>query len=137
MRHSTGCPVGDFPMVLAGLLLFSALPAATATLFIADQTTHSGETIMMPVLLASGGQTISGVQFDLSWDASLDLHVSAGEQVRASSKVLYSYAPQSGTLRFLVVGMNRNTLTDGELVQIFLTIRAAASAAPAALSFSN
>lgn len=79
---------------------------------------------MLSVSLASAGQPLSAVQFDLNWDATLDVNVAIGDQVGASSKALYAALLQPRNLRCIVAGINRTILSDGALLRIFVTVPA-------------
>ncbi|GEM_PF-3403590 len=121
---------------LSSVLLFSAATRA-ATLSASDQIVSPGGSVLVSLALASGGQNISGIQFDVAWDAALDVHVATGAQVGISTKSLYTSLPQTRVLRCLVVGLNRNSLADGELIRLFVDVGSGAAAGTSQLRLLN
>jgi len=102
-----------------------------------DQTLNPGQALITSLSLASAGQTIAAIQFDLQWDPAVSLQITAGDQLRASSKVPYvvSLTPQS--VRCLVAGLNQTAIADGELLKLFLSAGPAASSETAMLRITN
>ena len=86
---------------------------------------------------SSEGQPISGLQFDLQWDQSLDLKLVAGDQLGQPTKLLYTAPVGPRTLRCIIVGMNQDTLPDGQLFQALLVIDPQASPGSAQLTIKN
>lgn len=121
LRVWSGRHLRCLPRLLAGLTLVAASFAWSATLSAPSTTVVPGETAILSVAFSAEGQAVSGVQFDLAWDSSLDIHVATGLQVGISSKVLYASSPQARTMRCLIVGLNGNALGDGELIRAFAT----------------
>jgi hypothetical protein len=107
-----------FRLRLMTVMLASAVCVHSATLSAPGQSANPGDSVWLSVSLSSGGQAVSGVQFDLTWDPALDIHVVPGAQVGNSTKVLYAAFLQPRVLRCVIVGMNTNTLADGELLRL-------------------
>ena len=107
---------------LTAVMLASAACVHSATLSAPGQIVTPGGSVLSSVSLSSGSQAISGVQFDLTWDPALDIHVVPGAEVGIASKVLYSAVLQPGLRRCVIVGMNIGALADGELIQLFITV---------------
>ena len=85
----------------------------------------------------SGGQPISGLQFDLQWDQALDLKLVAGDPLRQSTKLLFTASIGPRTLRCLIIGMNQDVLPDGQLFKVFLVIDPKAAPGLAQLAIKN
>lgn len=115
----------------------AALWAHSATLSGSNQKANAGDSVSFPLLLSSGGQSLSGFQFDLAWDSALDVHVVAGAQIGIANKVLHVALIQPRVLRCLIVGMNGNVLADGEVIRIFININSSAAPGVAALNVVN
>jgi uncharacterized protein (TIGR03437 family) len=98
------------------------LPAYSAVLSLPDQVASPGQVVAISSAFLSGGQPISGLQFDLQWDQALDLKLVAGDQLRQSTKLLFTASIGPRTLRCLIVGMNQDVLPDGQLFRVFLAI---------------
>ena len=118
--------------MLLGVAATYSLQAAT--LSAPNQNANPGDTVALSLVFSSAGQAVSGVQFDLTWDPTLDIHVAPGAQVGIAGKVLYAALLQPRGLRCLIAGMNTSTLPDGELLRLFITI--SSGAAPGVAQFS-
>ena len=123
----------------AALTLFLTLPsfAQTARLLISDQTLNPGQTVVAPLSIASAGQTIAAIQFDLQWESPLTVQLIPGEQLRAAAKIPYTASPTFQTLRCLVAGMNQTAIADGELLKLFFSADPAASDSVTHVSITN
>jgi uncharacterized protein (TIGR03437 family) len=122
---------------LITVLLASASFIHSATLSAPSQIANPGDILSLSLSLSSGGAAISGVQFDLTWNPTLDIHAAAGVQVGISSKVPYTVVLQPYVLRCMIVGMNTSTLADGELIRLFITVNSSAAPGITQLSFTN
>lgn len=108
-----------------GVVALAAVALAHgSSLSVSSLTGSSADTVMLSVSLSSEGQSLSAVQFDLNWDATLDVNVAIGDQVGASSKALYTALVQPRNLRCIVAGVNSHVLSDGALLRIFVTVPA-------------
>jgi uncharacterized protein (TIGR03437 family) len=83
------------------------------------------------------GQRVSGLQFDLQWDQGLDVKLLAGDQLRQSTKLLYTAVIGPRKLRCLIVGMNQDILPDGQLLKILLSIDPHAAPGSSQLALTN
>ena len=124
---------------LARIMLFgaAAIWAHSATLSGANQSANAGDSVSFPLLLSSGGQSLSGLQFDLTWDSALDVHLVAGAQIGIANKVLHVGLLQPRVLRCLIVGMNGNVLADGDVIRVFVNINSSAPPGAAVLNIVN
>ncbi len=106
----------------------------SATLSMKNQTLGVGQTTIAPILLATGGDSVAAVQFDLQWDENLSIKIAAGAALRSSFKVLYTATPAAGTLRCLIVGDNLAAIADGAIAQVFITANRVSSGAPVTIT---
>ena len=99
-----------------------------------------GDTVTIPISIDSAsGVEVSGLNFDLSFDASrltLD-HVSAGPAATSAEKSVSSSTPSSGTVRVIVFGLNQTAIPDGTLVNVFFEIKAGSAPGTIALPLGN
>jgi uncharacterized protein (TIGR03437 family) len=123
--------------MLAAVLLVVCPCGFPATLSVANQTANPGQTVAAPVLLAAGGQAIAAVQFDLQWDQALAVQVAPGSALGQAFKVLYTASAVSGSIRCLIVGVNQNSLADGAVIELFVTIGNNSSLGTAQMSLTN
>ena len=121
------------------LLVLAALtPAHGAQLSLPSLTTAPGASLLLPVAFASQSAAATGVQFDLRYDNSaITLSATVGDTARISGKSLYLWDLAPGLWRFLVVGPNRDPLTDGALVNLFVNLSPTAPAGTSALKLLN
>lgn len=123
--------------LLAAVFLVACPGGFSAALSIANQTANPGQTLAAPVLLAAAGQAIAAVQFDLMWDQALTVQVAPGSAPGQAFKVLYTASAVSGGIRCLIVGVNQNSLADGALLELFVTIGNSSSLGTAQVSLTN
>ncbi len=123
--------------LLLSLLFAASLCAQNALLSAPGQTLNPGQTVVISLSLASAGQTIAALQFDIAWDLPLNLQITAGNQLQPASKTPYvvSLGPQS--VRCLVTGINLAPIADGEVLKFFLSADPAASPGSAKIQFAN
>ncbi|MGA2590987.1 MAG: cohesin domain-containing protein [Bryobacteraceae bacterium] len=82
-----------------------------------------GASVPVPVSFASGGSSVSGLQFDLVFDNSaLSLTTVVGLAARSSGKTVYIAPLSSRQTRFLITELNQNTISDGAIVQLFVNV---------------
>jgi len=112
-------------MVRTALALAAlAVAANAAKLAIEQGTVTPGKPATLAVTLAAGAEAPTGFQFDLEYDgAALDLNVEAGPAAKNASKMLQFRQLQEGKLRVLIIGFNRNTISDGILALIHITYK--------------
>lgn len=124
-------------MRLMTVVLASVACVHSATLLAPGQIANPGDSVWLSLALSSGGQAVSGVQFDMTWDPALDIHVVPGAQVGTSTKVLYAAFLQPHVLRCIIAGMNSSTMADGELIRLFIAVNSSATPGVSRLSFTN
>lgn len=122
---------------MTALLVGGVLLGQSATLSGPGQSAHPGDTVSVSLSLSTGGQALSGLQFDVTWDPSIDVHVASGAQIGMSTKMLFAAVLQPRVLRCLIVGMNGNSVADGEVLRLFITVHAGAAAGIAQLNLVN
>ena len=88
-----------------------------------DQGALRAETqATLRVNLASRGDTPTGLQFDLEYDAALlNVTVDAGPAAERAGKSLQSSLIQPGKLRALIVGFNQNVIPDGAVAIVHVS----------------
>src|SRR5829696_6119267 len=111
--------INYLPSLLAVLASGSV---CAATLLTADSIARPGETIAASIIFSSDGEVVSGLQFDIESDPTLSIHVAPGVQIANSSKLLLQGRPSPQVLRLIIVGLNRTPISDGELIQLFVTV---------------
>lgn len=124
---------------LMPVVWFAAMPllASAATLSTQTPVANAGETVAVSITLSSTDAPISGLQFDMSWDPQLDVHMAAGAEIGLSNKTLYTSFVETRKLRFLVAGTNNSNLIDGELLRLFITVLSGAAQGQANVTFGN
>jgi len=111
--------------------------AWAAILSLESPTVAAGQIAIAPVTFASQGESISGIQFDVEWDTSLNIRMAVGSQTGVSSKLLYTVALSNYSRRFLIVGPNTGQLLDGEVLRCFLSAAAGVTSGTAQIRFTN
>lgn len=98
----------------AVVLAFLAMPANASELRLDEGTLSGGKEAALKVTLAAGKDLPTGLQFDLEYDpAALVLSVELGAAAQQASKSLRSAEITHGKLRVLIIGFNRNAISDG------------------------
>ena len=108
------------------VLAVFAVAGNAAELSIGNATlnTTTGQPVTLNVSLASAGATLTGIQFDLEYDAAaLNVTIAAGPAAGGAGKNLQSSALQAGRQRVLIVGMNRNTIADGVVAVLQISLK--------------
>lgn len=124
--------------VIVGALILIAAPCGhAAVLSVPDQVANAGDTLVTSITLSSEGQALSGVQFDIQWDAALDVQATVGTKVGTSAKLLYTASPAPRTLRCLIIGLNQSVLSDGDLLRTFIVVSPSAGDGAAQLRLAN
>jgi hypothetical protein len=83
-----------------------------------------GRPCTLNVRVAVGQDVPTGIQFDLEYDAaSLDIRVEAGPAAKQASKNLQSEKIRDGKLRVLIIGFNRNAISDGVLALVHVSYK--------------
>lgn len=103
--------------------LSAAAPTFGAGLSLLPKTGTPGSSVIAPIALAVEEARISAIQFDLEYDdSSLTVGLVTGDSPRAAGKQVYSANTGAGTKRFLVAGLNSQSMTSGVLVNLFLSV---------------
>jgi len=129
--HPCGWPLWPvvklaFPVCLA--FLAEATLGFCSDVSMSAQVAGPGASVAVPVSFASGGQSVSGLQFDLVFDDSaLSLSAVIGDAARSAEKTLYVAALPSHQTRFLIWEMNQNPISDGVIVSLFVNVRPGAA----------
>jgi len=114
-----------FNLVLPGMLWFAAATCSAATpgISLNEVVADPQGNALVEVALASGGEALSAVQFDISYQSqALAFSVSPGSTLAAAGKSVWVSSPQSGVQRILIVGLNQNALMDGVLATLSVAI---------------
>ena len=113
-----------------------SLPAAEIKIPPLEVTTGSSTLVLAS--LDSRTQSISALQFDLEYDASLfQIGVAVAESIRTSEKNLFVADLAPNRKRILVYGLNQNVINDGALFKVFININPEASAGVYTISFAQ
>ena len=118
-------------------LITPGLLAATARLSVPDQTAPVGRTVLIPVAFAASGTSVSAIQFDLASNAAMNLAGSIGDLPKKAGKNLYFSSMGPGKTRYVIVGLNRNVIADGPLVEISVNVGQNMTAGTYTLELSN
>jgi len=101
-------------------LVFLGWRGSAAEVSIPSQVATAGQLIATSATLSTESAQISGLQFDLEWDAGLNVQIVVGRGLASSGKLLYSLQLAPRSTRVLMTGLNLGTLTDGELLKLFI-----------------
>ena len=121
----------------AVILLAMTAGAYSAVLSAPDLAGAAGQSMIASLSLDSEGQAVSGLQFDLDWDDTLDVRIFAGDRLRQSSRVLYSSPVKPRGVRYLIIGMDQGILSDGELLKAFVTVSSGSQPGTARIRVTN
>jgi uncharacterized protein (TIGR03437 family) len=120
-----------FFRISAALLTLSCLPVvATGTqLWLGSTNLSPGSSGSVIISLTSGGDPVSGLQFDLVFDGpALSLNPVAGTALRSAGKNIYYSVVSPTTYRLLISGLNESSVPDGPVFTVFVNV--SPSAAP-------
>lgn len=120
------------------IVLFLLAGAQAAQLSHPAATAPPGASLVVPVTYASQSALATGLQFDLQHDSSaLTISATLGATPRLSGKSLYLWDLAPGRRRFLLIGLNREPLADGALINLFVNLSPTALQATYPLKFLN
>ena len=106
------------------VLAIFAVAGNAAELTIGQGVVGAGKPTTLSVQLVSGTDALTGVQFDLEYDATaLDVSVEAGPMLAQAGKNLQTNLIQPGKRRVFIIGLNRNTIEDGVVATIHVTAK--------------
>lgn len=105
-------------------LAILAASAMGAELTLSRGVLSADKPALLEMTLAAGKDLPTGIQFDLEYDpAALDLSVEAGPVAQKAAKGLRSAQIRAGKLRVLIIGINRNTISDGVVAVVHVTYK--------------
>lgn len=96
--------------------------------------------ITIPVSLASqGGTEVTGLNFDLNFDANqlTVQNVSAGSAASSANKSVSWASPSSGAVRVIVFGLNQTPIPNGTVATVTFNVKSSTSPGNSALSLSG
>jgi uncharacterized protein (TIGR03437 family) len=112
--------------------------AISSQVSLSNQSVAPDTSVLVPVVFASQGDSISGLQFDLQYDsAALSLVATLGDPARNSQKSLYIADLARNKKRFLIVGFNQNLIADGPSINLFVNLNQSVANGVYALELSN
>ena len=132
--------MGNLWVGKVGLLALccGAAIAQTAQISLGTETVQPDGTVTVPVLLSSNGLQVSAIQVDLTYDsATASVAASPDPNTTPASKTLYAGNIANLQERFLLTGLNQNTLADGSLIDLVLTPSSTGGTGPYRLSLGN
>ena len=99
----------------------------TASLVIGDAEGRAGDTISLPVTIETIGSLASTVSFRLLYDpVKLEFEsVALGAQAAAANREVSHLNIEPGTISFIVWGLSRDEIADGEILVVEFTITSA------------
>jgi len=104
------------------LLVAVGLAAYGAELEVNSVSVQRGMPAVAMVRLATKGDSVAALQFDVECDPELLLAGSIGQAAAGAGKILYSADIGSGRRRFLLVGLNGKTIGDGAAVELYIAV---------------
>ena len=105
-------------------LAMIAVAANAAELSLEQATLTPGKPAILGMKLAAGTDAPTGIQFDLEYDGeNLDISIEAGPAATQAGKSVQSRKIQPGKLRVLIIGFNRNAISDGVLANIHVSYK--------------
>ena len=111
---------------MAVALAIFAAAAGAAELSLEQGTVTADKPAALKVTLAVGKDLPTGIQFDLEYDPdALSLTVEAGPVAEQASKNLRSALIHPGKLRVLIIGFNRNTISDDVIAVVHVADKGA------------
>ena len=117
----------DGRALLAGMvaLALASVPAARgAEISLGAVIAAPSGSVAVPVVIASGGVSVSSVQFDLSFDsAALSISAAPAGSPRSANKTLYTADLEHAAKRYLITGRNSVAMADGSLITLFISVR--------------
>ena len=122
---------------VAALLFLACQSSVAATLSAPGQTASPGQSLDVPLSFSASGSTVVGIQFDLQWNQPFSLSVTVGNQLKTSTKLLYSAVIGKGILRCLIAGVNTDPLPEGVLLNLLISVDPTAEAGVGAITIAN
>jgi uncharacterized protein (TIGR03437 family) len=117
------CPAAKFGLALSLLFVTATGSLLAVDLSMPAQVAGRGGSIMVPIFFVSQGAYVRGLQFDLVFDPDgLRLSAVVGDSIRSSDKTLYFAPAEPGRSRILITQLNQNVISDGNIVNLFVSI---------------
>jgi hypothetical protein len=105
-------------------LAVMALAANAAELSLEQGVLSADKTASLKMTFTAGKDAASGIQFDLEYDAAdLDVTVERGPAAQQAAKDVRSAQIRPGKLRVLIIGFNRNTISDGVIAVVHVSLK--------------
>ncbi|GMR10522.1 MAG: hypothetical protein BMS9Abin28_1343 [Anaerolineae bacterium] len=129
-------------ILLLALTGSAAAQSALAVISIGSDSGNPGDTVIVPISLASqGGAQVAGVNFTLSFDGSrlAVSQIDTGSAASAAGKSV-SWSPMptcTGSCSIIVAGLNRNVISDGVIAQVHFDVLSGASSGTSSLTLSS
>ena len=133
----------SFYLALPGVLWFTVATgtlasAGTANISLTEVAADSQGGAVVEVALASAGQALSAIQFDVSYQSqALVFSVSPIGTLAIQGKSVWTSSAQPGLERILIVGLNQNALIDGVLATLSIQVTGGASPGVYPLGLTN
>jgi uncharacterized protein (TIGR03437 family) len=116
----------------------ATVSSVTPSIAVTEVVVNAQGGAAVEVSLSSGGQTLSGIQCDVSYpDKALSFSVSSGASVTRAAKMTWTATPEPGVERILAVGLNQNVIPDGVLVTLAVQVKTGAAPGVYALTLTN
>jgi hypothetical protein len=92
-------------------------------------TVSANQAGVLNVNLKSAGEALTGIQFDIEYDAAVfDVSLENGPAAEQAGKSIQSVALGAGKQRVLIVGLNQNSLSDGVVAVLRVSLKGKAEA---------
>lgn len=119
-------------------LLVCAVAASAAELSMEPGVVAPGKAARLNLNLAAGKDSLTGIQFDLEYDESaLDVGLELGPAAKTASKMIQSHKLQPGKLRALIIGFNKNIISDGVLAVLQVSYKGQAGSKTLAIRITG
>jgi len=116
-------PLATGPVRACLMFFLGATAGFASQIVLPSPSAAPGATILVQVAFLSQASSVSGVQFDVQYDNSvLSLTAALGDSAETSRKNLYAVDIDQSKKRFLIIGLNQNQLSDGNLMNLNVKI---------------
>ena len=120
---------GNMRIRNAVMLLALATAANAAELSVASAMATAENRAALNVSLATRGDALTGIQFDIEYDATaVDVSVEAGPAATSAGKGVQSALVKPGKQRVIVFGLNQNGFSDGVVAILRVSLKDTAEA---------
>jgi uncharacterized protein (TIGR03437 family) len=126
--------------LLSGIVCLLGFPPETfaAQLAVDSLNLSPGGGGTIAVAYSATGDQVSALQFDIEFDSSaFGIIAIPGSAIRSAGKNFYSADLGPGSLRILLAGLNRNSLTDGPILTLFVNVLPTASQGSYSIVLTN